>query len=161
MGKLAISIGYIVPLVVVCWIWLGWRFQLRFRFVALALLPILYFAQWYGMESLEGWPTHHPMPPAFELLASDVREPNPAKEDPGAIDIWIREEGDSRPRAYRLAYDRDLHGKLHAARQRIRQGVRQVGTVGGREQSGSRAGMGSDLELTIEDAPPIILPPKH
>lgn len=161
MGKLAISIGYIVPLVVVAWIWLGRRFELRFRIIALVLLPLVYGAQWYGVESLEGWPTRNAMPETFELLGSDVREPDPSREDRGAIALWVRQEGDSRPRAYQLPYDRRLHEMLHAARQRLQQGIRQAGRVGGRERADRGAGAGNALELTIEDIPPIVLPPKQ
>ncbi len=160
MGKLAISLGYIVPLLVACWIWLSQRFQPRFRFAVLALLPIVYAGQWIGMESLEGWPTRTPLPPSFELLSSDVREPDPAGKDQGAIALWVRFEGEHRPRAYLLPYDRGLHEKLHAARQRLQQGFRQMGKVGGRERSGSGAQTDQALELVIEDAPPVVLPPK-
>ncbi len=161
MDKLAISIGYIVPLVLVAWIWLSRRFEPRFRIAALVFLPLVYGAQWYGVESLEGWPTRNVMPESFELLSSDIREPDLSREERGAIALWVREKGDRRPRAYLLPYDRKLHEMLHAARQRMQQGIRQVGRVGGREKAGNGAGIGNALELTIEDAPPIVLPPKY
>lgn len=160
MGKLALSAGYIAPLLVVAWIWLSNRFQRRFRMLALAALPVLYGAQWLGVESLEGWPTANPVPPTFELLGAEINEPDKLRDDPGGIYLWIRAGDDPRPRAYELAYDRKLHEDLHAARQRMQRGVRQVGSAQGRETAGNGAGAGNGQMLQIEDAPPVALPPK-
>ena len=160
MGKLALSAGYIAPLLLVAWIWLSNRFQLRFRVLALLALPVLYGAQWLGVEALEGWPAKNPMPASFEILSADIREPDKLKDDPGGIFLWVRESDDVRPRAYQLAYDRKLHEELHAARQRMKNGTRQMGSAQGRETAGNGPGAGSGQVLQIEDAPPISLPPK-
>ncbi len=161
MGKLALSAGYIAPLLVVAWIWLSNRFQRRFRILALVALPLLYTVQWLGIEAMEGWPARNPMPESFELLNADIREPDKLKDDPGSIYLWVREGQDPRPRAYQLEYDRALHEELHAAQQRMRNGARQMGSAQGRETAGNGPGAGSGQVLQIEDAPPIALPPKY
>jgi hypothetical protein len=161
VDKLILSVSYVAPLLVLAWIWLSQRFGPRFRIAALLLLPLLYGAQWYGVKEMEGWPTGNPVPERFELVAADVREPDRGRDDEGGIYLWVRPPGDPRPRAYRLAYNRALHEMLFNARQRLQQGVRQMGRVQGRESAGNGASIGNALELVVEDAPPIVLPPKN
>lgn len=161
MGKLALSISYLAPLLVVVWIWLSRRFGSGFRISVLILLPLLYGAQWYGVASLAGWPTRGTVPDSFELVFADVREPDNLRDDDGRIHLWVRLPGDPRPRAYALDYTRDLHQMLFDARQRLQQGIRQSGRVQGRESDGNGASIGNALELVVEDLPPIVLPPKN
>ena len=79
---------------VVVWIWLSKRFGRGFRITTLALLPLIYAAQWYGVEMLEGWPAKDKVPDAFELVSADVREPDQLRDDGGGIYLWLRLEND-------------------------------------------------------------------
>ncbi|HMV40390.1 MAG TPA: hypothetical protein PKC26_14690 [Plasticicumulans sp.] len=78
-----------------------------------------------------GRPAEDELPARFQLLASEIREPDAANGFPGAVHVWVVDLAGDRPaaapRAYRLAYGKDLHASLDAAKKRIQEGLPQVG----------------------------------
>lgn len=104
-----------------------WKSLLIVGFTGLAILSHL------GWQRMAGWPTKAPLPERFLYHASSIREPNPAKNDPGLIHVWateLRPDGPApEPRAYELPYTQEDHREIQQARERIRQGLPQVGRL--------------------------------
>lgn len=125
----------------------------------------LYFAAAEILDDTWGWPSRSALPPRFVLLAVVVEEPG--KNTPGALHVWVNALKDGKlvrqPRAYRLAYSKDLHGLFEEGMKKIRQGVSQVGTA--EPKSGPRGFSwlrpGSDEQnVKIRDLPVPQLPEK-
>ena len=100
------------------------------------------------------------MPSSFELVPASILEPETDGSEAGAIFLWVRENLGAVPRAYELPYSRQLHELVHASRRKLSQGVRQHGTVKGRENAGKGASLNDNLYLVLEDATQRILPAK-
>ena len=160
MGQLGLSLVYVLPLVLVAWIWVGGERTRRFRYPVLLLLPIFYWLHWQTIEELSGWPTTGTLPENFEMVSAVVVEPDPRQDEAGEIYLWIRSGLREKPRAHVLPYSRELHEMVHMSNQRIAQGIRQQGTVRGRERDGNGASLNNGLFLVMEDATQRILPAK-
>lgn len=102
----------------------------RPRLVVILVLPLLTIAIWAALPSYLGWPTIDQPGGKVLVLWADIREPDPATEDPGAIFVWAVPiaEGDrgllqaleypreaGKPRAYELPYSRQGHEMLMRA----------------------------------------------
>ena len=160
MGKLIVSLAYVVPLLLLVSAWLVWSRKQWFRIFVLILLPAAYVLHYIGIEKIEGWPSRSDLPDQFELLGSDIIEPNAQHDLDGQIHIWAKVQGQVEPRAYILSYDRELHELLFRAKKKLNQGIRQQGSMRGRERAGDGVSVGNDRELFFTDVPPIVLPPK-
>lgn len=160
MGKLILVLAYAVPVVLLVSGWLVWGQRSWFRVLVLVVLPVFYILHFKGLEMIEGWPSDTGLPEVFELLSSDVVEPNMEREQAGQIHIWAKVEGQLEPRAFILPYDRDLHEMLFRAKRKLDQGIRQQGRFRGREKTGAGVSASSDRELEFGDVPPRVLPPK-
>jgi len=160
MGKLTLLGLYIVPFLVVLWLWLTRDRSANLRIAALLLLPILYYAYWKAIEHREGWPADERLPNQFELIGSSIIEPDSTRSFSGRIFIWAKVKGRTEPRSYVLPYTRKLHKMLFEAEQRIRDGVRQRGVILGREQRGKSISIGRKRHLMFENSLTGVLPPK-
>lgn len=160
MGKLVLALAYAVPLILLISGWLVWSQKRWFRVTVLVLLPLVYSFHFVGLEKFGGWPSDAALPDEFELLSSDVIEPNAQLDLKGQIHIWAKVDGRQEPRAYILPYDRALHEMLFRAKKKLDQGIRQQGSMKGRERSGQGISVGTDRELFLNDVPPRVLPPK-
>ena len=112
------------------------------------------------LPSYQGYPTTQALPTKGILLAYDVREPNRASRDQGAIQLWVRplktkkRKGTSvleydpktEPRAYRLPYSRDMHERLKAADETLRQGKFVMITNGDDGEPGTGKGRGVPIQ---------------
>lgn len=76
-----------------------------------------------------GWASRQALPPRFVLLSAVIQEPS--KKAEGGVYLWLQDlpEGGppGKPRAYRLAYEKDLHALINEALVKTRQGVTQMG----------------------------------
>lgn len=94
----------------------------------------LYAASYLGWQSVQGWPAAvKPLPGRFLLHASVIEEPDQATGVEGKIYVWLSDLVDGAPadlpRAYRVAYDKDLHSDLEEALRNMRNGKIQLGRV--------------------------------
>lgn len=108
----------------------GWGIKATATLMAGVIFIVSYFA----ILDMQGWPTVDTMPDEFELLSFYVDSPNPAIGKEGSIIIWTLEEGDkigTKPRAYSIDYDKELH-------KRLQQAMKEKGD-GGRMQGQKRA----------------------
>jgi hypothetical protein len=104
-----------------------WKSLLIVAFTGFAVLSNI------GWQRMAGWPVQAPLPEHFLYHAASIREPNAARNDPGVIHLWateLRADGPApEPRAYEIPYTPEDHQQIQQARERIRQGLPQVGRL--------------------------------
>ena len=149
-------------LIVMFIVWIGFYkgFGTKSKIIISALLPLIYYLHWMGLQQSKGWPSDQTLPSQFELISADVVEPNQFKEIEGNIHLWIRPEEDGAPRTYILPYSRDLHKRLFEAKQRSAGGRRQIGLLSGSDSSEGGADIGGEMKLGFRNAPRRRLPAK-
>jgi hypothetical protein len=162
MDEITLIASYVIPVVILAWIWLGVRGKLVIKILITACLPLIYVLHWQGLQENKGWPAEQKLPEEFILIAADVIEPGASKGRDAAIYLWIRPVEAEHPRAFRLDYSRELHQTLFEVRQRMKQGKRQMGVLREGKRMGDEGvetGYGQRLEFV--DAPKNALPPKQ
>ena len=98
-----------------------WLLKASLIVLSLAFAALFYHSYVGAM----GYPVATTPPPQFEVLAVDVREPYPAKNDSGAIYLWITDlSGKAVPRAIELPYSTELRKKASEAHSRTAQDQR-------------------------------------
>jgi hypothetical protein len=125
----------------------------------------LYFVADQHLAGVWGWPARDTLPERFVLLAAVIEEPT--KTQPGALYVWVNGLASGKParepRAYRLAYSKDLHGLLNEGMKKVRQGVTQMGSAEPKAGAKGLAWLrpGSDEQnVKIRDMPVPQLPEK-
>lgn len=135
-----------------------------------------------ALDSYAGWPAREAMPQRALLLHAVVREPNPSKNDAGAIFLWVVPLGQDdpgpfaydpvsgEPRAYKLPYSRPMHEQTAAAMKAMQQNGRPIliergGAAGegdGEGGGGNRTTYGDDEGggFRMRELPPPSLPDK-
>lgn len=134
-----------------------WPVKATATMATCALLVTVYLA----LLEMLGRPTGAPLPDRFVLIAADVRDPDKAGSDPGAIYIWARPVDDpqAEPRAHRLDYSRELHQRVASALDSMRDGTRQMGSVTGPGASGPGRERAMGIRFQAMDGR--ALPPKR
>ena len=156
----AAALAFLLALALLCSHWPRW---------AKALLVVgvtgFYFHADEVLQRIGGLPASERLPERFVLLAAVIEEPT--KSTPGALFVWVNALEDGRPqplpRAFRLAYAKDLHALLDEGMKKVRQGVSQMGSAeprtGSRGFSWLRPG-GDEQVVKIRDLPVPQLPEK-
>jgi len=144
-------------------LWSRWPAWLKG--VLIAGVTAFYFYADDAVHGLWGWPSGDAMPERFVLLAAVIDEPTAKR--PGALYVWVNaiEDGKpaAQPRAFRLAYAKDLHALLNDGMKKVREGVSQVGTSEPKPGKGGLSWLrpGSDEQvLKLRDLPVPQLPEK-
>jgi len=100
---------------------------------AIVAVTGFYFASYYSIIALLGWPTSATLPQRFILHAVEIREPDKTSGADGEIYIWASTINDDStqtdPRAYRLAYSLELHSKVDEAQTKLRRHLPQLGEL--------------------------------
>ncbi len=162
MGEITLITAYVIPIAILTWVWLGIRGKLAIKLFITACLPLIYVLHWQGLQDHLGWPAEQKLPEKFVLLAADIIEPGQREGEEAAIYLWIKAAGTKSPRAYRLAYSRDLHQMLYEVRQRMKEGKRQMGIMReGKRVGDSGTPVGHGQRLEFMDAPRNTLPAKQ
>lgn len=133
--------------------------------VLVCVVTALYFVAERQFDDVWGRPSRGPLPERFVLLGAVIEEPS--KTSDGALYVWVNaiEQGKPlrEPRAYRLAYSKDLHALLNEGLKKTRQGITQMGTAepksGPKGWSWLRPGS-DDQDVKIRDLPVPQLPEK-
>lgn len=97
------------------------------------LMTAFYAGVFFFSQSLLGWAAATAVPERFQVLWTRVVEPNPSKQAPGAIYIWVealdeRNLPSGEPRAFILPYTPALADKVSTAQGEIKKGNAQAGT---------------------------------
>ncbi|WP_067864298.1 hypothetical protein [Neptuniibacter marinus] len=92
-----------------------------------------YTVSYQGWKETQGWPAEVVLPEKFLLHYGVIEEPDEAREVEGSIYMWLTALNDyelaAEPRAYRLDYDLDIHGKLESALREVENGNLQLGEI--------------------------------
>jgi hypothetical protein len=114
---------------------------------AIVAASVFYVVVFFATQRLLGWSAPVAVPDRFQVLWTRVIEPNPSRNNPGAIHLWVEELDESNlpsgePRAFRLPYSVDLARRVSAAQQEIEEGRPQGGRAQffGEPQSNARMG---------------------
>lgn len=157
---LLMSLSYVALVVFVIWAVFGKRFSIFHKTLICLLLPLIYYFHWTSLQQTKGWPSDQSLPTQFELISADIVEPNPLENNAGNIHLWIRPSEKDPPRAFKLAYSRDLHKKLFDTKKRIASGRRQIGLLYDDSAGQSGTSVGGGMKLDFKNAPRRTLPPK-
>lgn len=137
---------------------------------AIVAVTGFYFASYYSLVALLGWPTSAVLPQRFILHAGEIREPDKTSGADGEIYIWASAINDDStqadPRAYRLAYSLELHSKVDEAQTKLHRHLPQLGELVEEENDGgfsmsdpNRAGQES-VNIRFYDLPAPVFPEK-
>lgn len=129
---LCLSLAYVLlsTLLLVVMTWLPIR-RLA-KIAAILTASLFYVVAFFAMQGLLGWSAPVALPPHFQVLWTRIIEPNPARQEPGAIHLWLEELDDANlpsgvPRAYLLRYTADLAQRVSVAQSEIEKGHPQGG----------------------------------
>lgn len=105
------------------------------KIAVIAAMGAFNIAVFFWSQSLLGWSAATAMPERFQVLWTRVLEPNPSKQFPGAIHLWVealdeRNIPSGEPRAYVVPYSAALARKTAEAQSEIRKGNAQGGKAG-------------------------------
>ena len=162
-SSLVIAFAALLLLTLIALLWSRWPAWLK----ALLVLGVtaFYFHADEALHGQWGWPSPDTLPERFVLLAAVIEEPD--AKSPGALYVWVNalENGrpSPRPRAYWLAYAKDLHALLNEGMKKVRQGVSQMGSAEPKRGPKGFAWLrpGSDEQVVkIRDLPVPQLPEK-
>lgn len=110
----AVGIGLLIYFVVsAITVWAVVKTEVHWSWRALMLisLPYLGFIIYWASINLQGWPIAY-ADEKGQVMAIKIIEPNPAIQDKGAINFWIMQEEENRPRAFFIPYSKEAHKKL-------------------------------------------------
>jgi hypothetical protein len=99
---------------------------------AIVAASVFYVVVFFATQRLLGWSAPVAVPERFQVLWTRVIEPNPSRNNPGAIHLWVEELDDANlpsgePRAFRLPYTVELARKVSAAQEEIEEDRPQGG----------------------------------
>lgn len=105
------------------------------KIAAILIASVFYIVVFFATQGLLGWSAPVAVPAHYQVLWTRIIEPNPAREELGAVHLWLEELDESNlpsgvPRAYLLPYSTELARRVSAAQEEIEQGRPQ----GGRSQ---------------------------
>lgn len=160
---LTLSFATLVLLCTLALLWSRWPGWLKGLLVV--GVTLLYFWGDDVVHNLAGWPTPDALPERFALLAVVIEEPT--NKNAGALYLWVNaiDKGKpvAMPRAYKIAYTKDLHALLNEGMKKARQGVSQMGSTTPKQ---GKKGLGwlrpgsDEQEVKIRDLPAPQLPEK-
>jgi len=121
-----VALAFVAVLACIASSWPRWSKAL----MVLGVTALYFFAE-QALDTAWGWPSRNELPERFVLLAAVIEEPSASHD--GAVYLWANPMADNkpaeRPRAYQLAYTRDLHTLVDDSMRKVRQGITQIGSA--------------------------------
>jgi len=107
-----------------------WRWWVKAA--AIVITALAGAGTYFAITGLLGWPSHDAMPARFSLLASRVTEPDPLRNDPGHIYLWVEEIDENQivispPRGYEVPFHVDLAFEVEKAQESLDTGGSVLG----------------------------------
>ena len=183
-GYIGLSVAFVIISSIVLWFSIRTPGQIIIKAMLIPATVWYGLVLYYSVPNLMGWPISQTIPDNSYVLATHIKEPDPMRNDPGAIYFWVNIKPDSKnpeptlkaqlnpknvfsynsksqPRAYQMPYSRKMHKKIVEA-QRKAQGVSgaQLKTKKGRPKRGNTGNDESNAPLELEIINPVKLFPK-
>ena len=127
-----IAASYVAVAVLLLSLNLASRWHWGVKATAIAITTAFFGVSYISTAGLIGWPSGAPVPEHFQLDWATVVEPDKLNGLPGAIYLWVEALDENNmssgtPRAFRVPYSRELADRIGHAKDRIEQGIDQVG----------------------------------
>lgn len=178
--SIAIPLGFLLIGGMLCWFLAHAKGRWGLKLFLTGVVTVFSLETWHALDSYAGWPAREAMPQRALLSSAIVREPNPSKNDRGAIFLWVVPLGQDdpgpfaydpvsgEPRAYKLPYSRAMHEQTAAAMKAMRDGrpilIERLGKPGeeGDGQDGGTTTFQDDGDsgFRMRELPPPNLPVK-
>ena len=134
LSLIGVGLSYVVLAVLLLSLNLASRWQWSIKAAAIAVTTVVFGVSYTSIAGLIGWPSTARVPPHFQLDWGTVVEPDKLNGTPGSIFLWLEALDENNlaagtPRAFRVPYSRELAERIEHARERIEQGIDQVGTA--------------------------------
>jgi hypothetical protein len=134
LSLIGVGASYVVIAVLLLSLNLASRWHWGVKAAAIALTTLFFAVSYVSTAGLIGWPSQARMPEHFQLHWATVVEPDKVNGLPGSIYLWLEALDENNmqigtPRAFRVPYSRDLADRIGHAKERIEQGVDQLGTA--------------------------------
>jgi hypothetical protein len=131
---IGIGISYVVIALLLLSLNIASRWHWRVKAAAIAVTTLFFGISYASIAGLVGWPSEDRVPEHFQLHWATVVEPDKLNGLPGSIYLWVESlDGNNMPagtpRAFRVPYTRELADRIMHAKERIEQGVDQIGTA--------------------------------
>lgn len=128
-----------------------WRWWVKAG--AIIVTAIAFVCSYLAISGLLGWPSSAAMPDRFQLLATNVLEPDRKTGAAGAVFMWVQEINEDHlptasPRAYQVPYSSSLAEDIQAAQEHINAGDQIMGEMGTSEEGDSEALAAAEGELS-------------
>jgi len=99
-----------------------WRWWVKVA--AILVTVVAGIGSYFAITGLLGWASHETMPARFSLLATRVVEPDPLRNDPGHIYLWVEEIDENQivispPRAFEVPFMVDLAFEVETAQESL------------------------------------------
>jgi hypothetical protein len=129
MSILALALAYVFLLFMVTLAILKSDLGVGLKLVLVSLCLGFYLWHYNALQDSLGWPAASGIPQNFELISSFTVEPDPKRDEPGSIYVWLRDLDSDRllPRSFRLPYQQQQHRQIEDTMQRQQQGERFIG----------------------------------
>lgn len=120
-----------------------WRWWIKAG--AIVLTAVAFVGSYVAITGLVGWPSASVMPDRFQLLSTNVLEPDRKTGADGAIYMWIQEINEDHlpvapPRAFQTPYSTSLADDIQAAQEHINAGDQIMGEMGTTEEGRASEG---------------------
>lgn len=104
----------------------------KLKIGAILVTSALFVAEFYWTQGLLGWSAPVAVPERFQILWVRVVQPDPARNKPGAVHLWLEAINDAnvpsgKPRSYLLPYSEALAYRAKNAEAEIKKGHLQGG----------------------------------
>jgi hypothetical protein len=131
---IGVGLSYVAVTVLLLSLNLTSRWHWGVKAAAITITTLFFGVSYTSIAGLIGWPSAARLPEHFQLDWAIVVEPDKLNGTPGSIYLWLEAlDADNvpagTPRAFRVPYSRSLADRIGHAKERIEQGMDQVGTA--------------------------------
>jgi hypothetical protein len=133
-GVVGLALAYVTLSVLLLVVMIFLPIRRWMKITGILAASLCYLVVFFATQNLLGWSAPVAVPERFQVLWTRVIEPNPSRDNPGAIHLWVEALDESNlpsgePRAFRLPYSVDLARKVSAAQEEIDAGRPQGGVA--------------------------------
>jgi len=131
---IGVGISYVIVAALLLSLNLASRWHWGVKAAAIGVTTLFFGVSYASIAGLIGWPSEARLPERFQLHWATVVEPDKLNGLPGSIYLWLEALDENNvpvgtPRAFRVPYTRELADRIGHAKERIEQGVEQVGAA--------------------------------